>query len=171
MKPRQSYSRHGLNALKVRVKVQGWHAIDRRTVAGQALLAWRNELLADLGGEDAVSAQELALVDLATRTRLYVDSLDAWLMAQPSLVNHRKKAVLPVLRERLALQDSLSRILGQLGLKRRTKPVPTLTEYIETKYQRTDATPDASSSPPGTREKPSGTRRSGPAQSGQKGGF
>ena len=45
-------------------------------------------------------------MELATRTRLYVDSLDAWLMAQPSLVNSRKKAVLPVLRERLALQDS-----------------------------------------------------------------
>ncbi len=136
MKPRQSYSRHGLNALKVRVKVQGWHAIDRRTVAGQALLAWRNELLADLGGEDAVSAQELALVELATRTRLYVDSLDAWLMAQPSLVNQRKKAVLPVLRERQQLVDSLGRILGQLGLERRAKRVPTLPEYLAETYSR-----------------------------------
>ena len=123
MTARGSYSRHGLNALKVRVKVQGWRAMDRRTAAGQALLAWRNELLANLGGEDAVSAQERTLVELAVRTRLYVDTLDAWLMGQPSLVNHRKKAVLPVLRERQQLVDSLARILGQLGLEWRAKLV------------------------------------------------
>ena len=136
MKPRQSYSRHGLNALKVRVKVQGWHAIDRRTVAGQALLAWRNELLADLGGEDVVSAQEMALVDMAVRTRLYVDSLDAWIMEQESLVNRKRKSVLPVLRERQQLVDSLARILGQLGLQRRAKSVPTLPEYLAETYSR-----------------------------------
>ena len=74
------YSRHGLNALKARVMVKGLHAIDKRTAAAQALIAWRSELLTDLGGEEIVSAQQLALVEMATRTRLYVDSLDAWLI-------------------------------------------------------------------------------------------
>ena len=134
MTPPRTYSRHGLNALKAQVKVRGLQAIDKRTAAAQALIAWRSELLTDLGGEENVSAQRLALVDLATRTRLYVDSLDAWLMEQPSLVNRRKKAVLPVLRERQQLVDSLARILGQLGLERRAKPVPALSEYLAGKY-------------------------------------
>lgn len=130
MKPSRPYSRHGLHALMARVKVRGLQAIDRRTAAGRALVAWRRELLEDLGGEAAASTQQRAIVDLAVRTRLYVDSLDAWLMEQPSLVLARRKAVLPVLRERQALADSLARLLGQLGLARRAKPLPSLAEYL-----------------------------------------
>ena len=70
MTPPRTYSRHGLNALKVQVKVRGLQAIDKRTAAAQSLLAWRNELLTDLGGEESVSAQQIALVEMATRTRL-----------------------------------------------------------------------------------------------------
>lgn len=128
------YSRTGLHALKARVKVRGLHAIDMRTAAARALIAWRSELLTDLGGEGNVSAQRLALIDIATRTRLYVDSLDAWIMEQPSLVNRRKKSVLPILRERQQLADSLARILGQLGLERLSKPVKSLADHIEDKY-------------------------------------
>ena len=135
MTERRPYSRHGLNALKARVMVKGLHAIDKRTAAAQALVAWRRELLADLGGEESVSAQQMALVDMVVRTRLYVDSLDAWLMEQESLVNWKRKSVLPVLRERQQLVDSLARILGQLGLERKAKPVPALSEYLESKYQ------------------------------------
>jgi hypothetical protein len=49
--PRRPYSRHGLNALKTRVTIRELTAIDRRTAAAQALLAWRAELLGDLGGD------------------------------------------------------------------------------------------------------------------------
>ncbi len=137
----RSYSRHGLNALKARVKVHGLSAIDRRTVGAQALVAWRNQLLRDLGGEETVSAQQMALVEMAVRTRLYIDSLDAWLMEQKSLVNRRRKAVLPVVKERQQLVDSLARILGQLGIERRAKPIPRLREYLEEKYQISDNNP------------------------------
>jgi hypothetical protein len=77
-----------------------------------------------------VSAQQRAIADLIVRTKLYVDSLDAWLMSQPSLVLARRRAVLPVLVERQRLADSLARMLGQLGLERRMKPAPTRAEYL-----------------------------------------
>jgi hypothetical protein len=48
-------------------------------------------LVADLGGEAAVTAQQRALVEVITRTKLYVDHLDAYLMQQRSLVHKRKK--------------------------------------------------------------------------------
>ena len=89
MTERRSYSRHGLNVLKVKVKVRGLAAIDRRTAAARDLLAWKADLENDLGGQDNLSAQQRGLIDLAVRTRLYVDSLDAYIMEQPSLVNHR----------------------------------------------------------------------------------
>jgi hypothetical protein len=129
-KPTRPYARTGLNALKARVKIRGLDAIDKRTAAGRALVEWRRELIADLGGEAAVSAQQRAIADLVVRTKLYVDSLDAWLMAQPSLVLARKRAVLPVLVERQRLADSLARMLAQLGLERRMKPAPTRAEYL-----------------------------------------
>jgi len=130
MKPRRPYTRHGLNALKARVKVRGLGAIDERTAAAQALLAWRRELVADLGGEDSISAQQRALVELAARTRLYVDSLDAWIMEQPSLVNARKRAVHPILLQRQQLADALARYMTQLGLERRVKEVRDLRTYL-----------------------------------------
>ena len=116
-----------------RVKVRGLGAIDRRTAAARALIAWRDDLITDLGGEKAISAQQRAIVELATRTRLYIDSIDAWLMGQPSLVNARKRAVLPVVRERTQLADALARYLIALGLERRVKPMLDLATYVTAK--------------------------------------
>jgi hypothetical protein len=123
-------TRHGLTALKARVTVRGLHAVDMRTAAAQGLIAWRNELLTALGGPENVSPQKMAVVDAVTRTRLYIDHADAWLMSQTSLVNGRKKSLVPVLKERQVLVDSLSRLLGQLGLERQQRPIKTLAEHI-----------------------------------------
>jgi len=110
--------------------VRGFTAIDKRTAAAQALLAWRRELVTDLGGEEAVSAQQRVLVELAVRTRLYVDSLDAWIMEQPSLVNARKRSVHPVLLQRQQLADALARYMTQLGLERKAREVRDLKSYL-----------------------------------------
>jgi hypothetical protein len=131
MSERRPYTRHGLHAIKAKVKVAGLAALDGRTATAQGLLEWRRDLIADLGGDAAISAQQRALIEVATRTRLYVDHLDAFLMSQRSLVNLKRKAVLPVLKERQTLADSLARILGQLGLERKARPVKTLTEVLE----------------------------------------
>ena len=55
-----------------------------------------------------------------------VEALDDWLLRQPSLVLHRKRAVLPVLLQRQQLVDSLAHTLERLGLGRRVRGVPTL---------------------------------------------
>lgn len=136
MTPTRFPSRHGLNALKARVKVRGLQVIDRRTAAAQALFAWRKELLEDLGGEGAVSAQQMALVEAAVRTRLYVDHLDAWIMDHGSLVNAKRRGVYPVVKERQALVDSLARLLSLLSLERKAKPDVDLQTYLAQRYGR-----------------------------------
>jgi hypothetical protein len=115
------------------VKVQGLAAIDRRTSAARALLDWRRELLSDLGGEAAVSAQQRALVELACRARLYVDHLDAVLMARASLVTRKGRAI-PLVEQRQRLADGLVNTLVKLGLERRAGRVPTLADYVRDKY-------------------------------------
>ena len=47
-----------------------------------------------------------------------LDSVDMWLLVQPSLINVRKRTLLPVVVQRQALADALARYLGQLGLRR-----------------------------------------------------
>ena len=127
---RRGRPKHGLNTLKRAVNTIGnrMRIIDRRTVTGRALALWREDLIRDLGGD--VSTQQGSIVDLAVRTRLLLDSIDAWLLTQPSLINTRKRSVIPVVRERQVLADGLARYLAQLGLERRSKPAKTLDEIL-----------------------------------------
>ena len=52
---RRTYSKHGLTPLKRAVKGLGSRVIDMRTSLGKALAEWRADLVADLGGRDAVT--------------------------------------------------------------------------------------------------------------------
>jgi hypothetical protein len=105
---KRSYSRTGLNALKAKVKVRGLHAIDHRTAGAQFLIRRRKQLLAKYGTE------QQDMIDQYVRTLLYRDALDNYLLGQQSLVSHKHRSVLPVLRERMELADSLARYLQQL---------------------------------------------------------
>jgi hypothetical protein len=116
-----------------KVKIRGLSVIDRRTLPAQALLQWRQELLKDLGGEEHLSAQKLALVEMIVRSRLYIDHVDAWLLQQDSLLNRKKKCLIPVLQQRQALLDSLARLLSHVGLERQPAPMPSLSEYLSAK--------------------------------------
>ncbi len=91
-------------------------------------------MIDDLGGKEAISTQQEALVDLCVKSKLLLDSIDVWLLTQPSLINLSRQALIPVVRERTQLADSLARCLGQLGLERKAKPVPPLDEYLAARY-------------------------------------
>lgn len=125
--------KHGLNHLKEAVRRLGGRVVDRRTTLGKTLAQWRAELLRDLGGAEVVSTQERAIVELAVRTKLILDSIDAWLLTRSSLINARRRSLLPVVRERQQLADALARYLTTLGLERRTQRVTTLAEIVAAK--------------------------------------
>jgi hypothetical protein len=65
-----------------------------------------------LGGIEVVSTQELALVEEAVKTKLILDSVDAWLLMQPTLINKRNRSLLPAVRDRHALVATLRGLLG-----------------------------------------------------------
>jgi len=125
------YYKSGFYALKVTLRALGPRLVDRRTHLGKQLAAWRADLVRDLGSD--VSTQQAAIIDLAVKTKLLLDSIDAWLLTQPSLVNRRRRALLPVVRERQTLADALARYLVQLALERRAKPVADLASYLAAK--------------------------------------
>jgi hypothetical protein len=107
----------------VKVKLAGFGAIDRRTAAARATLAFKRELIVALGGETHLSPQRRKLVDMVARASLLLDHIDAWLFQQRSLVNARAKTLLPVLVQRQAIADHLTRLLDKLGLDRVSQKV------------------------------------------------
>jgi hypothetical protein len=121
---------HGLNTLKTAVVKLSGRAIDGRYRIGRQLQKWRRELVDDLGGLENVSTQQEALIDLAVKSKLLLDSIDAWLLTQETLISKRKKALFPVVLQRQTLADGLARYLTQLGLERRHK-VKTLNEILQ----------------------------------------
>ena len=121
---------HAYKPLKRAVRVLSTRAVDRRTRIGKALQAWRNELISDLGGIEHLSAAKLALIDSAVKTKLVLDSIEVWMLQQPSLVSGRNRGVLPVVLHRNSLVGTLKGLLETLGLERRARKVPTLAEVF-----------------------------------------
>jgi hypothetical protein len=121
-KRRRSYLQSGVHTLKRAVRTLGARALPSRSTAlGRALYEWRAALVDDLGGSEVISTQQLALVELAVRTKLMVDSVDAYVLDMPSLVNRQRRCLHPVVRERQSLVNQLQSILRDLGLERRTR--------------------------------------------------
>jgi hypothetical protein len=124
---------HSMTVLKRaidEVANRGRKVVDMRTRLGKELMHWRGELVADLGGAEGLTTQQLALVDISMRTKLLLDSVDAWLLRQPSIIDKRRRQLFPVVQQRTALADALARYLGTLGLERVAKPMPRLSEYL-----------------------------------------
>jgi hypothetical protein len=119
----RTYSKHGLNTLRRSLKYSGNALTSRRYKLGRVLWEWRQDLVRDVGGEAAISTQQLAVIDLAVKTKLLLDSIDAWLLTQPSLIDKRRRALLPVVRQRQTLADALARYMGLLGLERRATTI------------------------------------------------
>jgi hypothetical protein len=115
----------------------GLKVIDERTKLGRELMAWRAQLVEDLGGAERLSAQQQALLDIVMRTKLLLDTVDHWLIRQPSLVDKRKRQLYPAVVQRTQLADSLARHLGALGLARVAREANSLSDYLK----RSESTP------------------------------
>jgi hypothetical protein len=131
-RPRE-YRSSGIYALQTRLAMvedgQEWTDALGPAV-GQALRVWRSDLIEALGGEAAVSPQVRALVEVAVRTHLMLESVDAYILSLPTLVNVETKSIYPVVLERRRLADGLVRCLVLLGLEWTATPVPKLRDLL-----------------------------------------
>ena len=133
--------KHGFYTLKRAVAVLGSRALPtKRTALGRALHEWRVALIGDLGGDDAITTQQRALVELAVRTKLLVDSVDAYVLSMPSPVNKRSRTLFPVVKERGALVGQLQSLLRDLGLERRARELTVADQLQALHAQRAEAT-------------------------------
>lgn len=153
-KPRGTTTQPGYWAAKHALAKFGSHVIDGRSRVAHALDQFRDELVRDLGGPEAISKQQEVIVSLAVRTHLLVHSLDNYILSLNNLVNQRKRCVWPVVRERTQLADALARYMSMLGLERRARPVEGLQTYLRRKEAER-----SQREPPDSQQEPSYAQR------------
>jgi len=134
---RRRYDKHGLSKLRRSVTNLTTRRLDGRSALAVAVRRWKEDVRRDLGG-DLTRAQE-SVLELAAQAWVIVSSLDDWIARQPSLVNARKKTLLPVVAQRMQIAEGLARHLERLGLERQAKPVETLENYLARKAEEEDA--------------------------------
>ena len=131
---KRDYQRHSHYALSKALKTigdqDGW--VESLGEVGEALKAWRAAIIDDLGGEAEVSAMELSVIELACKTHLLLASVDRFLLEQKSLINKSKRQLFPIVLQRQTLADALSAYMRQLGMKKKSKPVLSLNDYLAT---------------------------------------
>jgi hypothetical protein len=114
------------------------------TEVGRALEAFKAEVIDALGGSANVTPQQVTIIEAIARQKLFLESLDAWLFQQKSLVHWRKRAAFPIVMQRSTLSRDLVYMLGLLGLDRKKLPPKPLTQIIrEFEEEQRHANPDA----------------------------
>src|SRR2546428_13724588 len=102
---------------------------------------------------------------MAVRTKLLVDSVDAYVLSMPSPVNRQRRCLHPVVRERSALVGQLQSILRDLGLERRARDATDLaTQFAALHAARRSEdghqpSPPAPGGSPGSADVTAGTER------------
>jgi hypothetical protein len=115
----------GLWPLKQALSPAGLKTIDKRSKPFRDFLAIRESIIAELGGPDVVTRQQEIAVDVLSRQIMFLDCVDAWVMAQPTVLvgRGRRKELLPVFAQRDKMVARIAGLLALVGLERRQKPV------------------------------------------------
>ena len=148
-------TRHGLYAMRRSLTTLTTRRLDGRSAIAVAVRQFKADLTADLGGD--LSRAQQAILEDAAQAWVIRQVLDDYIVRQPSLIT-KKRALLPVVRERMQVAEHLAKQLERLGLERRAKPVPDLGDYLAAKLEtkapaaKTTVHPPAPEPAPGTTE-------------------
>jgi len=96
----------------------------------EARRARRDALVAQLGGPDEVTPAQAQLINLVVSAAMQLDSVDAYLLTLPSLVDKRNRRCWQVVRDRQALSAHVMALLATLGLRRKAKRLQALDAYV-----------------------------------------
>jgi hypothetical protein len=139
---------HGLTTMRRDVTRLTTRRLDGRTIVAREVRRWKEDVARDLGG-DLTRAQE-TILELAAQRWVILQSLHRWMGSQPSLVT-KKRRLLDVVVQTAHLEEGMAKMLDRLGLDRKSRPVPSLADYLAAR--ETPPTP-APSAPPASTEQP-----------------
>jgi hypothetical protein len=145
------YHQSGVHTLKKNLP----HVLDRirdETVSAgdlsqleAAARQWREDVISDLGGRDAMTTTKLALVNATLGSWLLLSTIDGYLFelaGKTGVVNRRTRSVYAVVEQRARIADSLLRQLVALGLDRVSPPTMSLDQYVARRYGQNGDVPD-----------------------------
>ena len=139
---------HGDTLLKKAVKELGTKALDGRSVLAIELKQERRELIAALGGPEEISPQEMAIVEMIAMKRIRRKPIQEWaLLNRDALFNRRNKCLAPIALQLEQLEESEVRLLKELGLKRRARQLPSLSDYLNNGKAKPSPAPSAPPAP------------------------
>jgi len=108
--------------------------LDRRTRAMRAMCAWETNLTRDCAD---VSEHKKTLIELAARTWLLLNNADAFVLELNSIVNKRKRALWPIVSQRMELQDTLTKLLALIGQQNAAQAIPkAIPEDLDAEIER-----------------------------------
>ncbi len=126
VKPRKRTSRTGKTPSKGgdKARLLSLSDLDRRTKAARAAFDLRDRIVADLGGEEMISAMKAQIVEAAAvMGAMLADAAARYLTGKPI-----------DLAEYTTLANAQRRLLADLGLERQARDVsPSLTEFMARK--------------------------------------
>jgi hypothetical protein len=153
-KRRRRYQKHGFYSLRNAIAKYEARRGGLPLTLERAMRERREAFVEALGGADAVSPQQMVLIEKTVVQEVIVCSLDSYVLAMPSPVDKRHRMLWPVVRERAAQVNLLQSLLRDLGLERRQKPVPTLQEYLAAKEKERARAAQSSAEAPGAQGPP-----------------
>ena len=109
-------SRAGMAALRRKIMMHGLSVVDKRTLTAKMLVEWRTGIVNDLGGPEAISSQQTTLIELAVRTKLMLEHIDSFILAQDSIIDLERKSLYPVVRERGTLANTSGVFTRAVGI-------------------------------------------------------
>ncbi len=98
-----------------------------------AMEAIRAQLIADCGGDAAVSTARRLLIDLAAAAAVRCQRVNSYLATLDSLVDKRRRKEWSVVNDARRAEAHLQALLRDIGLERKAKPVQPLHEYLQQK--------------------------------------
>jgi hypothetical protein len=106
--------------LKREVRLKGLLAINWDEEPAKVVVQWREQLEADLGGRENLTAQQLAIIDGLMIQRYFINQLDAYALRH-GVINVKTGACYQLVMERSCMFSVLMKGLKLLGLHRVAK--------------------------------------------------
>ncbi|MBI3932396.1 MAG: hypothetical protein HY317_03195 [Acidobacteria bacterium] len=130
-KTRRGYVQSGFHRTKAALSNRGISALDGRSALARAVRDWRAAVASDLGGEEGLSQAQRTVLDVAAQDVVLLTVADSWLRENAeAVINRRYRRFVPLVEQRLKVASHLTGLLEKLGLERRAREIPRLSDYL-----------------------------------------
>jgi hypothetical protein len=119
---------HGHTLRKLLLKDVNIVDISKKNGIGPEIVSQAEQICSDAGGKESLSELKRQLINRYVITELLIQSVDHWLLQQPSLIKS-KRAIFPIVNERNRLVQTSLQLAQAIGIERKPRPTQSLEEW------------------------------------------